>query len=103
MKRLLNWIKELFGINEEEIKEKKIAVVEYGEDSKIEEYINRQVGDNQAHWYYYDEVLGIDGLMIEIEDLHKFYDVIIVYPARPNLVDWGILKKWNNVKLFPFL
>ena len=104
MNRLINWIKEIFGAKEEEaIKEKKIAIVEYGEDETVERYIGKKLEiDANIDWYYYDESLGIEGLMVEIGDLSPHYDIVIVYPARPNLVDWERLKQWSNVGLFPF-
>ena len=91
-------------VNEVEEVEIKVAVVEYGEDEmmekRIEKYVER-VGD--VHWYYYDLSLGNEGLEKELDDLRQHYNLVIVYQARPTLLDGRLATQWDNVRLFPFL
>lgn len=89
---------------EEDEAEIKVAVVEYGEDETIEKRIAQyieKVGD--VHWYYYDLSLGDDELEKELDDLRQYYNLVIVYQARPTLLDGRLATQWDNVKLFPFL
>ena len=90
--------------NEVEKVEIKVAVVEYGEDEmmekRIEQYVER-VGD--VHWYYYDLSLGNEGLEKELDDLRQHYNLVIVYQAKPTLLDGRLATQWDNVRLFPFL
>ena len=114
--KLKSWIK-LFGefdkameqiryVCEDEVEEVeiKVAVVEYGEDEmmekRIEKYVER-MGD--VHWYYYDLSLGNAGLEKELDDLRQHYNLVIVYQARPTLLDGRLATQWDNVRLFPFL